>query len=302
MTAAVLAAATLAGGAAALTTLAPGATPMTMPSPHFLDLPGGRLAYDDIGSGPLVVMLPGLGDVRAEYRFLAPKLAEAGHRVVSMDLRGHGHSSTGWTEHRASVLGADVVALLRELDAGPATLVGTSMGAAAVAWTAAEAPESVAGVVAVGPFVRDIPPSSKLAGWALQATLKLAFSGPWGVWAWGKFYGTLYGRKPADFDAYLAMLKTNLSGPGRMAAVRAMIAASKADVEARLPEVKAPALVVMGTADPDFGDPGAEADLVAGLLRGRAIMVEGAGHYPHVEQPDLVAREIIAFVRGGASN
>ncbi len=263
-----------------------------------LEHAGGRIAYDDRGAGPLVVLLPGLGDVRAEYRFLAPKLAAAGFRVVAMDLRGHGQSSTGWDDHRASALGADALALVSALDAGPATLVGTSMGAAAVAWAAAESPRQVCGVVAIGPFVRDVPPSSRLAGWLQSAIIRLAFNGPWSVWAWGKFYGSLYGKKPADFDAYVAALKANLSEPGRMDAVRAMMAASKAEVEARLGEVNAPALVVMGTADPDFSDPKAEAGTVARLLRGQTVMVEGAGHYPHVEQPDLVAGEIAAFIHG----
>ena len=40
----------------------------------FLDQLGGRIAYDDTGSGPLVVCVPSMGDVRGEYRFLAPQL------------------------------------------------------------------------------------------------------------------------------------------------------------------------------------------------------------------------------------
>jgi len=36
----------------------------------------GRIAYDDAGSGPLVVCIPSIGDVRAEYRFLAEQLIQ----------------------------------------------------------------------------------------------------------------------------------------------------------------------------------------------------------------------------------
>lgn len=272
---------------------------MTAAAPHYLVRPEGRIAYDDAGKGPLVVMVPGLGDLRAEYRFLAPRLVEAGYRVVTVDLRGHGQSSTGWSDYTSSAIGSDVVALVEELDAGPATLVGTSMGAAAVAWAAAEAPETVSGAVLIGPFVRDVPPSSWIAGVAQTAMIKAALWGPWGGWAWGQVYGTFYGEKPADFAAYRAALVANLAEDGRMDALRGMISASKKDVEVRLPEVKAPVLVVMGTKDPDFADPKAEADTVAGLLRGRAVMVEGAGHYPQVEQPDAVAGAIRAFLAGG---
>src|SRR5258706_7539642 len=56
-------------------------------STRYLEVPGGRLAYDDTGTGPLVVCLPGLGDLRASYRFLAPRLVAAGDRVVTIDLR-----------------------------------------------------------------------------------------------------------------------------------------------------------------------------------------------------------------------
>jgi pimeloyl-ACP methyl ester carboxylesterase len=289
---------------APITTVAPtqGTNTMSATPARFLELPEGRLAYDDRGSGPLVVMVPGIGDVRGEYRLLAPKIAAAGYRVVTMDLRGHGQSSTGFSDHRASAIGGDVVALVRALNAGPATLVGASMGAAAVAWAAAEAPDAVSGVVAIGPFVRDIPPKSAFAGWAQKAAIKLAFSGPWSVWAWGKFYGSLHGRKPADYDSYAAALTKSMAEPGRMAALRAMLVASKADVEARLHEVRAPSLTIMGTVDPDFADPKVEADTVARLLRGRAVMVDGAGHYPHVEQPELVGDAILGFMRGAERN
>ncbi len=36
----------------------------------FLDVPGGRIAYDVTGEGPLVVCVPGMGDMRATFRFL----------------------------------------------------------------------------------------------------------------------------------------------------------------------------------------------------------------------------------------
>src|SRR5258708_40253451 len=68
----------------------------TVTSTRYLEVPGGRLAYDDTGTGPLVVCLPGLGDLRASYRFLAPRLVAAGYRVVTMDLRGLGEARTRW--------------------------------------------------------------------------------------------------------------------------------------------------------------------------------------------------------------
>ena len=64
-----------------------------------------------------------------------------------------------------------------------------------------------------------------------------------------------------------------------------------------LPRSQVPALVIMGTRDPDFSDAGAEAHWLAALLKGTCLMVEGAGHYPHAEMPERVAPGVIAFVR-----
>ena len=95
---------------------------------EYLDIEGGRIAYDEIGSGPLVVLSHGIGDRRQVYRFLGPKLAQAGYRVVSADLRGHGESSMGWKSvtgtdaiSRTDIAG-DLLALIRHLG-GPAALV-----------------------------------------------------------------------------------------------------------------------------------------------------------------------------------
>ena len=84
-----------------------------------------------------------------------------------------------------------------------------------------------------------------------------------------------------------------------MAALQAMLAAPKSDVEARLGEVRAPTLVVMGSKDPDFDDPAVEAETVARLLHGRAQMIDGASHYPHADMPEVTAPAILAFLAGG---
>ena len=121
---------------------------------QFLQQSAGIIAYDERGSGPLVVCLPSLGDLRAEYRFLIPQLVDAGYRVVSMDVRGHGESSVNWPNYAVDGVGSDLVALLRALQAGPALVIGTSMAAGAIVWAAAEAPALIAGMVLIGPFVR----------------------------------------------------------------------------------------------------------------------------------------------------
>jgi pimeloyl-ACP methyl ester carboxylesterase len=85
---------------------------------EFLDVEGGRIAYQVTGEGPLVVLAHGMGDNRNAYRFLAPVLTEAGYRVAATDLRGHGESSTGWSSYTRADTGADLLALIRHPQAG----------------------------------------------------------------------------------------------------------------------------------------------------------------------------------------
>ena len=257
-----------------------------------LAVDGGPLAYDDPGQGPLVVMAPGLGDLRQEYRFLAPELLGAGYRVVTVDLRGHGGSSVGWADYGRKATGEDLLALIDHLDAGPAILVANSFAAAAAVWAAAERPGAVAGLVLIGPFV--LPQS---ANPGMRLLMQVLFRGPWKVAAWSWYFGTLFpGRKPEDFAAYRSALRANLAEPGRFAAVRSMMLSAEPDIAERLSDVRAPSLVVMGADDPDFKDPVAEARQLAERLGGESVLVDGAGHYPHSERVEETAGAVLAFL------
>ena len=73
-----------------------------------------------------------------------------------------------------------------------------------------------------------------------------------------------------------------------------------ADAGAQLPNVRCPALIIMGTLDPDFADPRAEGDAIVAAMPselGTIAMVGGAGHYPHAQSPDQVAALVIPFLK-----
>jgi pimeloyl-ACP methyl ester carboxylesterase len=285
---------------AASAALAPAPRSDVSNTTRFLDRPKGRIAYEEAGpdNGQLVVLVPGIGDVRQQYRFLAPKLVAAGYRVITTDVRGLGESSTGWDDYTGAATGSDVVALLHDLNAGPAHLVGQSNAAGAVVWAAAEAPDLVRSLTLIGPFVRDIPPASFTDSAMTWGLINVGLARPWGVGLWGNYYSSLYPTtRPSDLDAYTQALQANLSEKGRLEAVQAMMQAPKSAVEARLDQVHAPALIVMGSTDPDFagfvGGPAGEARYLADRLHGQVLMVEGAGHYPHTEMPEQVAPAIL---------
>jgi pimeloyl-ACP methyl ester carboxylesterase len=209
-----------------------------------------------------------------------------------MDVRGHGESSTAWADFSVAAVGSDIIALARHLDAGPAVILGDSMGGGAAAWAAYESPEWVRGIVLIDPFVRGDKQ------FFLSLLFTVMFSRPWGAAMWAKFYRRLYPtRQPEDFAAYTAALQANLALPGRLEALQKMLGASKQASEERLAYVRQPAIVLMGTKDPDFKNPQAEAAWVADKLNAQYTMIPNAGHYPHAEMPAETAALILAFLQ-----
>jgi pimeloyl-ACP methyl ester carboxylesterase len=261
-----------------------------------LSRPEGRIAYDVEGDGPLVVCVPGMGDLRRTFRHLTPALVAGGCRVATMDLRGHGESGTTFSSYDVPAAVDDVRALVSALASAPggrAVVVGSSMGASAAARLAAESPELVAGLVLSGPFLRDAP----IPTWK-RAAFRLLTARPWAVAAWRAWLPRLYaGRTPADHDAYLAEVIASLRRPGHAAAFARTTRSSHAGTQARLGDVRAPALVVMGTLDPDFPDPASEARWAAGAVGGETLLVEEAGHFPLAQRPDVVVPAVLSFVQ-----
>ena len=266
---------------------------------QFITTKGGRIAFEDAGgNGPAILAIPGMGDLRSEYRLIRPALQQAGYRVITMDPRGFGETSAKWSDYSARAVGRDAVAVLKHLGVGPATIMGNSFAAGSALWAAQDASEQVNGVVLLGPIVRDLE-----ASFIQKLSLKIGFAGPWKVGFWTMYWNTLFPtRKPADHAEVKAAITANLREPGRMNALMAMLSLSKADTAAILDQTKVPALIVMGTKDPDFTDAVEEARMLAGKLKAETIIVDGAGHYPHAEMPELVAPKLLAFLGGLKGN
>ncbi|MEV6068209.1 alpha/beta hydrolase [Nocardia sp. NPDC052001] len=281
---------------------------------EYMDIDGGRIAYDSIGEGPLVVLSHGIGDRRQAYRFLAPIIAAAGYRVVSTDMRGHGDSSMNWVSETGKEaisrtdVANDLLAVIAGLNAGPAIVVGHSLSGGSATIAAAKSPELVRAIVEINPFTLAQTPSVgalftvsryRRGMTALMGTMIFK-----SVNQWLKYLNIAYPTKPADYDEYMAANAAKLREPGRMAEFMKTGKSTPADAQAQLPNVTQPALIIMGTADPDFPNPEAEgkaviAALPAGL--GSLGLVENGGHYPHAQLPERTAELILPFLKEHAN-
>lgn len=231
--------------------------------------------------------------MRSENRFLAGDLVGAGCRVVSADLPGHGGSPTAPSYGVAETARA-LIELVDHLDGGPAVVIGASFAPAVAVWAATSHPDKVTAVVAISPhFESDHSLKGKPQAWATSALLRGRWAGP----VWARLYRSWYkSRTPDDLEAEIDIITAMLADPQRRRAVRQTLTAHRDGVEARMRRFTQPALVVFGAADDHFSDPAAEAAKVASRLGGEVVMVEGAGHYPHVERPDIVGPAVTGFL------
>ncbi|WP_328411108.1 alpha/beta fold hydrolase [Nocardia sp. NBC_00403] len=275
---------------------------------EYVTLEHGQLACDVVGDGPLVVLSHGMGTVRHDFRHLVGPLADAGYRVVNVDMRGHGESSLDWPSvtGKAAIsrtdVAQDLLGVIRHFG-GPAVIVGHSLSGGSATIAAAQAPELVTAIVEIDPFTLT---QSMHAGALLtsrryrRGMVRLALTSminslPW----WRRYLDIAYPTKPADYDRYLADLENILRQPERWAEFMKTGQTTPADAHARLTDVRCPALVIMGSADPDFADPEAEANAIVAAMPdgvGRVVMVDNGGHYPHAQFSDRVAAVLIPFL------
>jgi pimeloyl-ACP methyl ester carboxylesterase len=123
---------------------------MAHPVEATFTLGGHRLAYTTYGEGPrTVVLVHGLLLNQRMHERLAVALADHGHRVITLDLLGHGRSDRPADLWRYSmgIFGAEVIALLDHLELDEAVILGTSLGANTALEAAALAPDRVRGMV-----------------------------------------------------------------------------------------------------------------------------------------------------------
>jgi 3-oxoadipate enol-lactonase len=256
------------------------------------NLNGIGLNYEQAGSGPDLVLIPGLGaSVNAWYaqlKGLSPVL-----RVTAVDLRGHGLSEKPPGPYNLSLFATDVAALMQHLDLGPAVVVGSSMAALIAVELAATHPQRVAALVLVGGF----PVLGAAGRERMEERARIAETegmGPLGDTVASTALGAhTHQTQPALVGLFRQGLLAN-DPRAYAASCRALV---EADITPRLGRIQCPALILLGSQEQVAPLPAARA-LKTGIPQARLEVIPNAGHLPFLEQPAAFNAAILEFVGG----
>lgn len=277
---------------------------MPLGPPDFVQLHGRRIAYRRCGNGPTLLLIHGLAGSSSTWADVLPLLAEK-FTVVSPDLPGHGDSDKGPGDYSLGSLASILRDLLAVLDIERATIVGQSLGGGIAMQLAYQYPECCGRLVLVdsGGLGREV--SWMLRALALPGSeliMPLLFPGfvrDWGdsVERFLHARGIRFGRLSESWRAYASLTHADNRRPF-VRTVRAVIDAGGQSVSAidRLYLTsEIPTLIVWG--DQDGIIPIAHAHSAhEAMPESQLSIVEGAGHFPHVEEPAQFARIVTSFV------
>jgi pimeloyl-ACP methyl ester carboxylesterase len=256
-----------------------------------LERDGVKLFYEEAGAGdPPMVFVHGW---TCNHSYFAPQFDhfKARHRVVAVDLRGHGASDQ--PEHGYTMAGFadDVAWMCVELGVDRPVVIGHSMGGVIALELAVRHPDLAGAVVMVDPAPIIVGPELE----PLLTGLVAAFKGPDHAAArQGLIEGMLF---IADDDP---AVKARVLGE-MLAAPQAVAAAcfegiAAWDGPAALRAVKRPVLNIAAAGPVNNG--AAMAELCPGLVNGQTV---GAGHFNQLLVPDQVNAMIERFVRSAAT-
>ena len=259
---------------------------------------GNRLAYDDDGSGPAIVLLHGYPFDRSMWREQIDFLSAKGYRVVAPDLRGFGETvaqnEADPTITTMADMARDVAALMDELKIDQATICGLSMGGYVAFEFVQLFPSRVRALVLAGTRAPADNEHEKQA--RAQQVEQILAQGMDGIAEASvpKLLAPLTLTEKPEVVARVREMILRANPEGAAAAQRGM--AARRDYSGDLPRINVPALVIVGRQDPIR--PVADAEFMQrGLSRARLLIVEDAAHMTNLEQPSVFNGALLEFLR-----
>ncbi|PJK30172.1 alpha/beta fold hydrolase [Minwuia thermotolerans] len=241
---------------------------------------GVNIHYEVTGEGPVLLLTHGFCASSAMWRENAPALADAGWKVVTWDMRGHGRSDSPDDPalYTADLTVADIDALLDAAGAETAVVGGMSLGGyMSLAYNLAHGARVRALLlIDTGPGFRNDEAREKWNAYARGRGDELAAKG----------------EAALSASAETRLQKQNYQGLRN--AAYGMLTQRTADAITSLPGIAVPTLVVVGDRDEPFL---AASDYMAAKIPGASkAVIADAGHAANVDQPAAFNAAVIGFL------
>jgi pimeloyl-ACP methyl ester carboxylesterase len=271
------------------------------------DAPGAaavRLAHRITGEGPPLMMIAGTGFPGATWHYddLLGPLSER-FTVITFDHRGTGDSPATPGPYSTRLFAADALALLRELDLGPAHIVGHSMGGRVAQWLTLDAPGMIRSMVlaATGPgqFRDDQAVTRGIPITTCMGLIEHGYEG----YIRRHIRATFF---TPEFAAIRPEVADRLADafwqhrPSLEDYLKHVIARQTHQTAHLLSQIRVPSLVLVGDHDTERGGTGSHVDqsryLAAHLPGATLRVIEGTSHGYFWQAPHIAVQEIIQWV------
>jgi len=262
-----------------------------------------KLTYEDVGSGPAVVLIHGWPSSKEMWEYQVSDLVDAGFRVITYDRRGFGKSSKPFDGYGYDTLADDLRAILEELDVHDATLVGFSMGGGEVVrYFSRHSGQRVARVVllsSIAPYMlktKDNPDGVEGSMFdEIIANLKkdrLAFLDEFAK----LFFGINVVNKPVS-PQYLEYFRMLASVASPKATIECVKSFGYTDFRSEMSSINVPTLIIHGDSDKIVPHKPTSEQAAKSIADSRLIIYEGAPHGLFVTERERLNKDLVRFIR-----
>jgi pimeloyl-ACP methyl ester carboxylesterase len=260
-----------------------------MPS---IDRNGVKIHFDDVGTGPPIVMGHSILCSGEMWMYQVPRFAER-YRAINIDQRGHGKSVPATGPYELSDMVEDAIAVLDHLGIERAVWAGLSMGGMVAMHAAIAHPSRVSALVLLDTHAGAETLYKKIKYRAMSIGTKAFGIRP----LFPAVVPLLFGRTTrADNTALIEEWKGKTASIDVPSVTRAVsVLVKRPSIVGKLAGVTVPALVIVGEEDASLPPP-ISREIADALPNASLVVVPGAGHLSALEKPDAVTEAMLGFL------